>query len=199
MKIGVTGGTFDPIHNGHLAVAEETRARLGLARVFFVPARRVLLREGVPAATAGQRAEMVRLAIADKPYFELSLVDLERPGPTRTVDTLVDLKARLGEEAELYFIIGGDILGELTDWWQPGRLIELCYLVAVPRPGYPAPDLKSLEVAIPGITSRLVTLDEPMVDISATVIRERVRQGLPVDHLVPAAVAEYIKKHRLYR
>ncbi len=199
MKIGVIGGTFDPIHDGHLAIAEETRARLALAEVIFVPARKVRLRESVPAATAEQRAEMVRLALADKPYFELSLVDLERPGPTRTVDTLADLKARLGDEAELYFIIGGDILGELADWWQPGRLLELCRLVAVPRPGYPAPDLKSLEAAIPGVSSRLVTLDGPVVDISATVIRERLGQGLSVDHLVPSAVAEYIKKHRLYR
>lgn len=198
MKVGVIGGTFDPLHNGHLAIAGAAREGLGLEKVIFVPGGRVRLRETAPAATGPQRAEMVRLALAGRPDFALSLVDLERPGPTRTVDTLTDLRAGLGAEAELFFIIGQDILGELSRWWQPERLIELCRLVAVPRPGSPAPDIAALEKAVPGIASRLVMLETPGPDISATDVRGRVRRGLPVGHLVPAPVADYIREHGLY-
>ena len=148
---------------------------------------------------SGGRVEMVRLAVAGEPCFSVSLVDVERPGPTRTVVTLADLRAVLGREADFYFIIGQDILGELPLWWQPERLIELCRLVVAPRPDTPAPDVRTLEAAIPGIASRLDFLDGPSLGISATAIRERVRQGLSIEHLVPAPVAAYIEEHGLYK
>jgi nicotinate-nucleotide adenylyltransferase len=198
VKIGVIGGTFDPIHNGHLIIAEETRNRLALAEVLFVPAGQPWLKASPPVATVDQRLEMVRLAIADRPYFKLSTVDIDRPGPSYTIDTIADLQSQLGDGTELFFILGWDSLAELPQWHEPARLIEMCYLVAVPRPGHSRPKLKALKAAIPGISRRLMLLDRPEVNISATVIRERVAWGLSIRRLVPEAVNRYIKQHELY-
>jgi nicotinate-nucleotide adenylyltransferase len=198
MKIGVIGGTFDPVHNGHLLIAEETRARLNLAEVLLVPAGLPWLKANSPVAAAEHRLEMVRLAIADKPYFKVSTVDIDRHGPTHTVDTIAELQSQLGAETELVFILGWDSLAELPQWWEPARLIEMCYLIAVPRPGYSRPKLKTMNAAIPGISQRIMLLDEPEIDISATVIRERVARGLSIRHLVPEPVNRYIKQHKLY-
>jgi len=197
MKIGVLGGTFDPIHNGHLAVAEETRLKLNLAEVLFVPASCPRLR-GSPLAAAEYRVQMVRLAIMGRPYFQLSTVEIERPGPSCSVDTVAELKGQLGEGDELYFILGWDNLAELPRWWEPTRLVKMCYLVAVPRPGYPLPDIKSLDMAVPGLAQSVILLDSPHIDVSASEIRQRVAQGLPIRHLVPEPVDRYIKQHGLY-
>ena len=199
MKVGVIGGTFDPIHNGHLLIAEETRAELNLTQVLFVPAGQPWLKTNSPISAARHRLEMVRLAIADRAGFKLSTVDIDRPGPSYTIDTLTDLQSQFGAGARLFFILGWDSLAELPQWREPSRLVEMCRLVAVPRPGYPPPDLNSLEAAIPGISKRVTLLDKPKLDISATVIRERVAQGLSIRHLVPEPVENYIKQHRLYQ
>jgi len=196
-KIGVLGGTFDPVHNGHLAVAEEVRTSLKLSRVVFVPAARPWLKTDI--SPVEHRLEMVRLAIAGRSYFELSMVDVQRPGLSYTIDTLADLKSRFGASSELYFILGWGSLAELPRWREPSRLIQMCRLVAVPRPGYPPPDLKSLEAAIPGISERLVLLDKPEIDISATEIRKKVSRGESITGLVPEAVEEYIREHGLYK
>jgi len=198
VKIGVIGGTFDPIHNGHLIIAEETRNRLALAEVLFVPAGQPWLKASPPVATVDQRLEMVRLAIADRPYFKLSTVDIDRPGPSYTIDTIADLQSQLGDGTELFFILGWDSLAELPLWQEPSQLIKMCQLVAVPRPGYPAPDLNSLEEAIPGVTQSIILLDLPHIDISASEIRHRVAQGMSIHHLVPKPVSRYIRQHRLY-
>ena len=198
MNIGVLGGTFDPIHMGHLVLAEEVRARLDLAEILFVPAGQPWLKVGSPVSPAGHRVEMVRLAIDDRPYFKLSTIEIERAGPTYTVDTIAELKAQLETGDELFFILGRDNLAELPRWRQPERLITMCRLVAVPRPGYPLPDLKALEAGIPGLSQRVVLLDRPEIDISASAIRDRVVQGLPIHHLVTEPVAGYIRQHRLY-
>ncbi len=198
MNIGVLGGTFDPIHNGHIMVAEETRARLNLAEVLFVPAGQPWLKEGSPILAAEHRVQMVRLAIAAYPYFKLSTMEVDRTGPSYTVDTVTELHAQLGARDELFFIFGCDSLAELPQWREPSRLIEMCRLVAVPRPGYLVPDLNALGTMIPGLSRRLVILDKPEVDISATEIRERVAQGLSIRQLVPESVNEYIRQHRLY-
>lgn len=199
MSIGVLGGTFDPIHSGHLVLAEAVRVRLGLAEVLFVPAGHPWFKADNHISAAGQRLEMVRLAIKDKPYFKLSTVELKRPGPTYTVDTMADFRRRLGRRAELYFILGWDNLKELPRWREPQKLISLCRLVAVPRIGAVAPDLKELEAAIPGLSERVVMMDEPRIDISASQIREMVAGGLSIEHLVPKAVAGYIKEQGLYQ
>lgn len=200
MKAGILGGTFDPVHLGHLKLAEAVRLKLGLDEVLFVSAGQPYLKEGDRIITlASHRVAMVRLAIRDYPHFKLSLVEIERPGPSYTVDTMAELRKGLKEGDELFFILGWDNLMALPQWREPARLTQLCKLVAVPRMGYPVPDLKSLEKAIPGIASRTIVLFSPIINISATVIRERVARGLSVSQLVSESVAEYIKKHRLYQ
>ena len=198
MNIGLLGGTFDPIHMGHLVLAEEVRARLNLAEILFVPAGQPWLKVNSPISPAEHRLEMVRLAIADTPYFKLSTMEIERSGPTYTVDTIAELKAQLGTGDEFFFILGWDNLAQLPQWYQPSRLITMCHLVVVPRPGYPLPDLKALEAIIPGLSQKVTLLDEPEIDISAKAIRDRVAQGLPIHHLIPEPVEEYIRQHKLY-
>ncbi len=198
MNIGVVGGTFDPIHIGHLTVAEEVRVRLNLAEILFVPAGQPWLRTNSPISAAEHRVQMVRLAIEDKPYFKLSTMEIERAGPTYTVDTVAELKVQLGAGDELFFILGWDSLAELPQWREPSRLIKMCRLVAVPRVGSPVPDLNSLEAAIPGLSQSVILLDMPYIDISASAIRERVARGLSIHHLVPEPVERYIKQHGLY-
>ena len=198
MAIGVFGGTFDPIHNGHLAVAEEVSARLNLAEILFVPAGRPRLKLASPLATVEHRIQMVRLALAGKPHFKLSTVEEERTGPSFTVDTIADLQGQCDAGDELFFILGWDSLIDVPQWQEPSRLIGMCRLVAVPRPGYPAPALQALEAVIPRLSQRAILLDKPEIDISATVIRERVAHSLSIEHLVPEPVERYIRKQGLY-
>ena len=198
MKIGVLGGTFDPVHIGHLMVADEVTARLDLAEVLFIPAGQPWLKAGSRILAAEHRLQMVRLAIAGKSDFKLSTMEIERTGPTYTVDTIRELEKEFGADDEFFFILGWDNLEGLPRWHQPSQLISICRLVAVPRVGFPVPDLDSLEVAIPGVSKRVVMLDKPEVDISASVIRESVRRGLPISHLVPETVEKYIKEQGLY-
>ena len=198
MNIGVLGGTFDPVHIGHLSVAEEVTARLNLAEILFVPAGQPWLKTDVPITTAEHRVQMVRLAITEQPYFKLSALEIERAGPSYTVDTIDQLQGQLGDEDELFFILGWDSLAELPQWHQPSRLIKMCRLVAVPKVGYPPPRLKSLERVIPGLSQNVMLMDKPEIDVSASEIRSRVAQGLSIRHLVPEPVDKYIKQHRLY-
>ena len=198
MNIGVMGGTFDPIHNGHIVVAEEARTRLNLAEVLFMPAGQPWLKADRNVTPAEHRVEMVRLAIADRPYFKLSTIEVERRGPTYTADTLVDLRDQLEPEDALYFIVGWDDLAQLPQWQKPSQLVQLCFIVAVPRPGCPPPELESLDNDIPALSQRVINLDKPEIDISASEIRDRVARGLPIGHLVPAPVERYIKQHKLY-
>jgi len=198
MNIGVLGGTFDPVHNGHLIVAEEAKTRLNLAEVIFVPAGQPWLKVDRLITPAEHRLQMLRLALADKPYFKLSAMEIERAGPSYTIDTITELRGQLDAEDELFFILGQDNLAQLPQWWDAPRLIQMCYLVAVPRPGSPRPNLKELEASLPGISQQVMLMDEPHVDISAKAIRDRRAQGLSVLHLVPEAVNRYIKEHKLY-
>jgi nicotinate-nucleotide adenylyltransferase len=198
LKEGILGGTFDPIHNGHLEVAREARTRLGLDRIIFVPASCPRLRETGPLATLEQRIQMVRLAIGDVPDYGLSTVEIERPGPSCSVDTVAELADGLSPTDELFLILGWDNLAELPRWREPARLIRMCRVVAVPRPGYIMPDLEALEREIPGLKKRLTLLETPQIDLSASEIRRRVSRGLSIAQLVPAPVADYIKEQRLY-
>jgi nicotinate-nucleotide adenylyltransferase len=141
---------------------------------------------------------MVELAIADRPYFKLATLEIERAGPTYTIDTIMELRKQLDSKDQLFFILGWDSVNRLHEWREADKLIQLCYLVAAPRPGYSRPDLKALEAHLPGASQRVMLMDEPHLDISATEIRERVAKGLSVRHLVPEPVNEYIKKQKLY-
>jgi len=198
MNIGVLGGTFDPVHNGHLIVAEEAITRLNLAEVIFVPAGQPWLKADIPILPAEHRLQMLRLALADKPQFNLSTMEIERAGPSYTVDTITELQGQLKAEDELFFILGWGSLVELPQWRDVPRLIQLCYFVAVPRPGVTRPNLKTLEASIPGVSQRVMLMDKPYIDISASDIRDRVARGLSVRHLVPEPVNRYIKEHGLY-
>lgn len=197
-KIGVLGGTFDPIHLGHLKIAEEARLRLGLSQVLFVPAGEPWLKEHGNIAPGEHRLEMIKLAIAPNPFLRASTVDLDRAGPSYTVDTLTDLRRELGEEANLHFILGLDALAGFATWREPAKIIAMCQLVGAKRPGCLAIDLKSLERSVPGISRRLTILDNRLIHIDSTAIRERVAQGLPIANLVPDAVARYIREQGLY-
>lgn len=197
VRLGALGGTFDPIHNVHLVLAEEVRKRLALSEVIFIPAGHPWLKIDHCVTAVDHRVEMVRRAIEGRPYFRLSTIEIERPGPTYTVDTLAELRRQLKEQDEIYFILGSDSLTELPQWHEPSRIIQLCYLVAAPRPGY-VPDLDALERAIPGISKRVTIIDKPVVDVSSSDIRRRVSNGLLINDLVPPAVAQYIQDHGLY-
>ncbi len=198
MNIGLLGGTFDPIHVGHLIIAEEVRLKLALDEVLFVPTGQPWLKSERTVASGEHRLEMLKLAIGSNPHFKVSTVELERPGASYSVDTVSALKDELGAEVDLYFIVGFDALGELPIWKEPSRLLDLCQVVGVSRPGYAELDWGSLESAIPGVSSRVIVVDVPQIDISSTQIRERVAEGLSIHHLVPEAVERYISKNRLY-
>ena len=197
-NIGVLGGTFDPIHNGHLIIAEEARLKLGLERVIFVPAGEPWLKEYRDISPGEDRIAMIKLAIVSNPYFHASSIDLRRAGPTYTVDTLTDLRSELGEEANLYFILGLDAVGEILSWRKPEDIIAMCRLVGAKRPEYRAIDLKHLDRNIPGIALRFTILNNPLIDISSSVIRERVARGLPITGLLPNTVELYIREKGLY-
>jgi len=199
MNIGVLGGTFDPIHNGHLIIAEEARLKLGLYQVVFVPAGEPWLKEHKNIAPGAHRLEMIKLAIAPNPHFSVSTVDLDRAGPSYTVHTLPNLRRELGKEATFYFILGVDALAGLPSWKEPEGVVEMCYLVAAMRPGSGALDLDSLERSIPGISKSIILLDNPLLDISSSDIRDRVSAGLSITDLVPDTVARYIKEQGLYK
>jgi nicotinate-nucleotide adenylyltransferase len=198
MNIGVLGGTFDPIHMGHLIIAEEVRARLDLAEVLFVPAGQPWLKTNNVISPAEHRVEMVRLAIAKEPSFKLSTMEIERPGPSYTVDTMAELSRQIGVRDKLFFILGWDNLNQLPRWHEPSRLVRLCRLVPVRRVGYASPDLDALEAAVPGLSQSIIMLDTPQIQISSSEIRDRVARGLSIHHLVPEPVERYIKEHRLY-
>ena len=199
-KIGVLGGTFDPVHTGHLIVAADVRAEMGLSEVLFVPAGKpwLKLKEERTITPAEHRLAMVRLAIKGNPYFKVSTIELARPGLSYSIDTVLELKKKLGRGVELYFIVGPDALAELPRWKEPARLIEVCQLVAIGRPGHKKVDLSALDRSVPGAAKRIMLLDVPQIDISSTDIRKRVAQGQSIRRLVPEAVEKYIEKHKLY-
>lgn len=195
MKRGVMGGTFDPIHIGHLVIAEEARLRLGLDRVTFVPAGRPWRKDGREIAPGADRLAMVRLAIEANPGFDLSTIELDREGPSYSVETLEAL-AESGEE--LFFIVGADALIDLPNWWQADRIPRLATVVIAGRPGLDEGMIMSAAAKVPGLAPRLVWLDAPLIDVSSTDLRSRSRSGEELRYLTPAAVAEYIRERRLY-
>ncbi len=201
-SIGIMGGTFDPIHVAHLAIAEEVREVLGLARILFVPASLPPFRPAGSVAPAEDRAAMVELAIAGNPAFELSRIELERPGPSFTSDTveaLAEAERAAGREPDLTFILSAETLRELPRWHAPERLLDACRVAVAPRAGYPPPDGAWLEATFPGRADRFVALPGPHLEVSSTEIRARIAAGRSVRYLVPAAVAAYIADHGLYQ
>jgi len=199
MRVGVFGGTFDPIHLGHLAVARSIQSTLNLDKVIFVPAGQPWLKAGTLVSSVKDRVEMLRLALARRRAFELSTIEADKTGPSYTVDTIEKLKKQLGSNADLFFLLGSDALMDIAKWKEPQRLVRLCQLVAFARPGFGLPTMEALETAVPGVSQRVVFLEVPQVNIRATDIRRRVAEGRSVQRLVPRAVERYILEHGLYK
>ncbi len=201
-RVGLMGGTFDPIHYGHLVIAEEVRATLDLTEMVFVPAGQPPHKPGRAITAAEHRLAMLELAIASNPHFTISLVDLERAGPSYTAETLQLLNEQWGADTAIYFVIGWDSLEYLLTWHDPAGILEqLTYLVAVHRPGHTEVPgyLEALEARLPGIKQRLLTVPAPQLDISATDLRQRVAEERPIKYQTPEAVEQYIVQHSLYR
>ena len=199
MRVGVLGGTFDPVHNGHLIIAEEAQAKLGLSQVLFIPAGRPWFKDGENVSDMEWRLDMLRLAADGNPSFSIDTQELERPGASYTVDTIEQLATRLGADVQLYFIIGLDALAELGRWKEPRRLVSICHFATMRRRGYTDLDIAALDREVPGVSDRIHVLDNVQVDISSSGIRERVEQGLSIRYLVPPAVRRYIEEKGLYR
>jgi nicotinate-nucleotide adenylyltransferase len=192
-RIGVMGGTFDPVHLGHLVAASEVAHRFHLDEVVFVPTGQPWQKRDRPVTPAEDRYLMTVIATAADPRFRVSRVDIDRDGPTYTVDTLRDLRAEYadGGATELYFITGADALSSIGGWHRAGELLGLAHFVGVTRPGHVLTD--------PGLPEGSVTLVEvPALAISSTDCRERVARGEPIRYLVPQGVVEYVAKRGLY-
>lgn len=189
-RIGVMGGTFDPIHHGHLVAASEVQSRFSLDEVIFVPTGQPWQKDRDQVTHAEHRYLMAVIATASNPRFTVSRVDIDRGGPTYTVDTLTDLRATHPDD-ELYFITGADALAAIMSWHDAGHLFDLARLIGVTRPGYQLPDPD-----LPGGAATLIEV--PALAISSTDCRARVLAGEPVWYLVPDGVVQYIGKHRLY-
>ncbi len=203
-RIGLLGGTFDPIHYGHLVIAEEVHSTLDLAEMVFIPAGQPPHKRTRTTTPAHHRLTMLELALASNPHFSISLVEMDRAGPSYLVDTLRLLRAQWGMNVELAFVIGWDSLEELHTWYDPqGILAQLDALVVVARPGYSdALDENQhnslLESRLPGILQRLRVVQAPLLEISSTDLRQRVAQGRPIKYQTPEAVEQYILEHALY-
>jgi nicotinate-nucleotide adenylyltransferase len=188
------GGTFDPIHYGHLFAAQEAMTWLGLSKVVFVPSGAPPHKTYPDMATAKERYEMTLLAVADNKRFEISRVETDRPGMSYTLDTMKAMK-ELYPASELYFITGVDAAADMACWRAPTEIAALCMIAVVKRPGY---DDGKLDDLPDGIKRSLCVIDAPMLDISATDIRRRAREGRGIGYLMPETVRAYIEKNSLY-
>ncbi len=195
-SVGILGGTFDPIHNGHLAIAEEARETLGLERVLLVPAASPPHKPDRHVTDAAHRLAMARLAVEDNPSFAVSGLEVERGGASYTVDTLAALAAH--GIAEPWFILSAEALADFGSWRSPDRILELCRLAVVPRGGYEPLDRAWVAERFPGREDRVRFLPGPLLPISGSVVRRRAAVGRSVRYLVPDAVARYIAHHQLY-
>lgn len=201
-RIGILGGTFDPIHFGHLVIAEEVYATLHLTEIVFIPAGHPPHKTTEEITAAEHRLKMLELAIASNTHFAISRIELDRPGPSFTVDTLQLLRKHWGEHTAIYFIIGGDSLEDLLSWRDPpGILQQVNHLVAVRRPGYSESETYYdwLDAQLPGIKQRLLIVNAPQLDISASDLRKRVAEGRPIKYQTPDSVESYIVQYGLYR
>jgi len=196
-RIALMGGTFDPVHYGHLLVAEEARQQYQLDEVVFVPNNISPHKKDYQVSRAEGRYAMVVLATADNPQFCVSRQELERPGPSYSIDTIRAFRQELGPNVQLYFITGADAILEILTWRQPQDILSECQLIAAYRPGF---DLKKIGAVLgEDLASKVQMLAMPAMDISSTQIRQRVAQGQSIRYLTPPAVADYIYKHNLYQ
>jgi nicotinate-nucleotide adenylyltransferase len=194
-RVGVMGGTFDPIHHGHLVAAEEARWQFGLDRVVFVPTGQPW-QKAAGVSDAEDRYLMTVIATASNPAFSVSRLEIDSPGPTYTVDTLRRLRAELSPDVRLFFVTGADAVLQILTWKDPDEVLALAELIAATRPGH---DLADLAEKVPAAAGRVHPMRIPALAISSTEIRARVAAGAPIQYLVPEGVARYIEKRGLYR
>ena len=197
-RVGILGGTFDPVHRGHIEIALRAGEDAGLDKVLFVPAGQPRLKSGTPAASPEQRLDMVKLAIEGLEGLEVSDLELRRSGPTLTVETLRGMRAILGNDVELVFILGLDVLARFDEWLEPECVVQLARLLAVSRPGYSDFDWQEFYDRNPYARGRVDCIDTTAIDVSASELRTRLAGGLSVSGLLPEAVQEYIREHGLY-
>jgi nicotinate-nucleotide adenylyltransferase len=195
-RLGVMGGTFDPIHYGHLVTAEEALQQFGLDGVIFVPTGRPWMKEHEVVSPAEDRYLMTVIATASNPLFRVSRMEVDRDGPTYTVDTLRGMKAELGAETDLFFVTGADAVVEILQWKDPGELFELAHFIAATRPGY---DIAGFSAHAPSKHPGITVMNVPALAISSTDIRARIAASRPIRYLVPEGVKSYIEKAGLYR
>ena len=200
-RIGILGGTFDPPHLGHLLIAETARVALDLESVVFLPAGEPWLKSGQRVTAAAHRLRMVQLAVADNPDFCVSDCEVRRTGATYTVDTLRERRRGLPEGAELFFIVGSDVIEQFHRWKEPEAILELCRLAVIERPGGPAEGIAALRENFADAldAGAVVSVAGPRVDFSATELRRALAAGLSTRYQIPDAVAQYIAENDLYR
>jgi nicotinate-nucleotide adenylyltransferase len=194
-RLGVMGGTFDPVHHGHLLTAEEAAVQFRLDEVVFVPTGRPWMKEHVEVSAPEHRYLMTVIATASNPRFSVSRLEVDRDGPTYTVDTLRELKLERGD-VDLFFVTGADAMLEILEWKDPEEVLELAHFIAATRPGY---DLTRFEAGTAIKHPNVSVMNIPALAISSTDIRQRVREGRPIRYLVPEGVESYIAKAGLYR
>jgi nicotinate-nucleotide adenylyltransferase len=197
-RLGLYGGTFDPIHVGHLVAAAEVHYALALDRVLFLPAGRPPHKRGQVVTSAAARVRMIELAIAGRPQFALSTLDLDGAAPSYTADLLARARATWGADADLYFIMGEDSLRDFPGWREPTRIAALARLAVVTRPNVEV-DVAAVERAVPALAGRVHCVPIPEIDVASHDLRARVAAGRPIAYQVPLAVEAYIREHGLYR
>ncbi|GAA0206333.1 nicotinate-nucleotide adenylyltransferase [Selenomonas dianae] len=197
-RIGIMGGTFDPIHMGHLITAEMVRSTVPLDEILFIPSARPPHKDGTHAASPEDRLAMTDCAIRENPYFSVSDIELRREGPSYTVDTIAELQKRLNG-VELFFITGADAMNDLYRWHEPKRLLSSCQFIVATRQGVPLDELLLAEKFTAEERAHIQVLPTPHLEISSSAIRARIRAGLSIRHLVPLEVEEYIEDRGLYR
>jgi nicotinate-nucleotide adenylyltransferase len=198
-SVGILGGTFDPIHIGHLAAAEEVRERLGLERVIFVPAGMPPHKRDAVVMPAEHRLAMVKAAIEGNAALDVSRVEIDRTGPSYTIDTVETLRGDARGDEPITVILSAESFRGLPSWHEPERLLGMSRIAIVPRGGLAAPGKGWIEEHFPGVQARIVALEAPRLRLSATEIRARVAAGRSIRYLVPDAVIRYIEDHGLYR
>jgi nicotinate-nucleotide adenylyltransferase len=197
-RIGIFGGTFDPIHIGHLILAEEAWFQLKLDRVYLVPTGDPPHKQDNSLTPVAHRIRMCQLASADNNHIRVSSLDADRPGPHYTADMVRLLNQQLGGHVDIYFLMGMDSLRDLPSWHEAGWLVENCRLVALSRHDVEL-DWAHLEAKLPGIRERVIILDMPELEIASHKLRDRVRTGRPIRYQVPGVVEQYISDHQLYQ
>ncbi|MBN2600633.1 MAG: nicotinate-nucleotide adenylyltransferase [Candidatus Marinimicrobia bacterium] len=194
MRICLYGGTFDPPHNGHVAIAEQCRKNLAIDRLLFIPAFLAPHKTAIKISSAKDRLAMLRLAVQPYPGLEISELEIDRQGISYSIDTILQIKKELSLTTEnLYFLIGADSLSDFHTWRQPDRILDESRVVVAGRPHYSLNDVPA------EYRNRITILSNPLMEISSTDIRQKVQYNKPVRHLIPESVADYIDRHRLYR